>query len=255
MKRARPTFETEADLCAAFSEQAIAQGWTPYPETEGWDILLVHPDGTQIGIQAKLAFNMKLIRQVLPGADALSSRLRWDIGPDFRAVLLPHDDWNASEILGALGITVFYPQVSWQWKAEFMPSLTGKNCFGKWHYWNPTNRVALPEFVPDVVAGASGPTQLTKWKIAALRIVAVLEVRGYVTRVDFKHYGLDARRWLGPDGWLVPMPERRGCYVRGCLPDFDAQHPVVYPQVLKEVRESLREGDPVQFELGAKVAA
>jgi hypothetical protein len=37
-----------------------------YPETEGWDILLVRvSDGFQIGIQAKLALNIGVINQCL----------------------------------------------------------------------------------------------------------------------------------------------------------------------------------------------
>lgn len=47
MKR-DPKFKTEADLCTAFCAAARDEGWVPYAETEGWDILLVHPgDGTQ----------------------------------------------------------------------------------------------------------------------------------------------------------------------------------------------------------------
>ena len=33
-------YETEADLCRAFIANAEAAGWTAYPETSGWDIIL-----------------------------------------------------------------------------------------------------------------------------------------------------------------------------------------------------------------------
>ena len=35
-------FESEAAMCAAFIEDAERQGWTAYPETGGFDIVLVH---------------------------------------------------------------------------------------------------------------------------------------------------------------------------------------------------------------------
>ncbi len=60
-------FKTEAELCAAFIEYAQrGEAWTAYAETCGWDILLVRKaDGFQIGIQAKLNYNMKVLSQCL----------------------------------------------------------------------------------------------------------------------------------------------------------------------------------------------
>lgn len=40
-------FKTEAELCAAFIEWA-KKDWTCYPETAGWDILLVDKYGLQM---------------------------------------------------------------------------------------------------------------------------------------------------------------------------------------------------------------
>ena len=242
----KPVYATEANLCADFIAWVKREGgkyrsgvktpvWTPYAETAGWDILLVAEDGTQIGVQAKLKFNMKVLSQSIPDS--------WDdwrgTGPDYRAVLVPEGDSAHSNICDTLGLKLMH-RLSRGWgEPEFAPSLDmGDTWGGCWHYWSPTKREALPEFVPDVVAGASGPVQLTKWKIAALRIVATLEVRGHVTRQDFRAYGVDPRRWTGSGGWLVPRSERMqhaGQYVRGPALDFDRQHPDVYAQVLAEV--------------------
>lgn len=58
-------FATEAELCARFIA-AIGADWTAYAETEGWDILLVRKaDGFQIGIEAKLKFNLDVVTQAL----------------------------------------------------------------------------------------------------------------------------------------------------------------------------------------------
>ena len=54
-------FAKESDLCAAFLA-SLPEGWTAYPETAGFDILLGREvDGFQIGIQAKLRLNAKVI--------------------------------------------------------------------------------------------------------------------------------------------------------------------------------------------------
>jgi hypothetical protein len=242
-------YATEAALCADFiawvkrdgreyrtGEKPVA--WTVYAETAGWDILLVGPDGTQIGIEAKLRFNMKVLQQCLPDT--------WDgwhdQGPDYRAVLVP--DWSSDDarVCNALGLALLGRNGSGWREASFRPGLLENESGGGWHYWSPRERCKLPEFVPDVAAGCPAPLRLTQWKVAALRITATLEVRGHVTRQDFREYSIDPRRWTGPGGWLLPgaVP---GQFVRAPALDFDKQHPEVYAQVLAEVREKQAKRD------------
>ena len=73
------TYGTEADLCREFTAAVREHGeWTAYPETCGWDLVLVHQTGVQIGIEAKKTLNAKVLVQALP---------RWrrdeENGPDF----------------------------------------------------------------------------------------------------------------------------------------------------------------------------
>ena len=245
MKRT-PKYATEADLCAAFIAWARKESgrahwreptpvWTAYAETAGWDILLVGIDGTQIGVQAKQRFNMKVLQQTVPDGTYAAWR---DDGPDYRAILVPERDHDAEALCGALGITCFAPTTRWAddgLSDQFTPGLN-MEVHGGWHYWSPRKRCELPDFVPDVIAGASGPVQLTKWKVQALRLVARLEIRGHVTRQDFRALNMDPRRWLGPQGWLTANPARPGEFTRGEGLDFDRQHPTVYAQVLAETR-------------------
>lgn len=242
MKR-DPQFATEADLCAAFIAWAAREtgraggraptpAWTAYAETAGWDILLVAADGTQIGIQAKQRFNMKVLQQAVP-----PTWEAWrDSGPDYRAVLVPARDPDAANLCAALGLMMFASTATWRDETEFSPGLNFEHYDGGWHWWSPRTRCALPDFVPDVVAGASGPVQLTKWKVQALRLIARLEIRGHVTRADFRILGMDPRRWLGPQGWLLSDPLRPGEFTRAPNLDFDQQHPTVYAQVLAETQ-------------------
>lgn len=225
-----PRYETESAMCADFSKWAKVQGWTPYAETAGWDLLLVASDGTQIGVQAKLKFNLKVIEQTIPDSwDAWRDR-----GPDYRAILVPVKGTNCRHICGALGLAVFYAGGR---AGDFYPELGSG--YSEWHFWNPKKRHVLPEFVPDVAAGSSAPVQLTRWKIAALRISALLDVRGYVTREDFKRYGIDHRRWTGPGGWLEANGTPGQYRWRENTKGFGDQHPVVYPQILEDIREWL----------------
>ncbi|WP_157266503.1 hypothetical protein [Azohydromonas aeria] len=232
-----PRYATEAALCADFITWVKAEAgkrwrgietpsWTPYAETADWDILLVGADGTQIGIQAKLRFNMKVLDQSIPD----DFRAWSDTGPDYRAILIPECDATATKICGALGLMVFAPERGGWGPVGFAPGLSMEHSTG-WHYWSPKRRCELPEFVPDVAAGCSAPLQLTKWKVKALRVLAALEIAGHVTRKDLKSIGIDPRPWTGSTGWLVPG-EKPGEFVRGPGLDFDRQHPDVYAQVL-----------------------
>lgn len=226
----KPLFATETDLCAAFIA-AIPVTWTAYPETAGWDILLVRrADGFQIGIEAKLKLNAIVLTQALEG---------WgyeyhDSGPDCRAVLVPSGAGGGMDaIAGHLALTVVRIHSGRFYGSAFSPSLPeeGKHFSSfenGWHELCPLKRCPLPEYVPDVEAGASGPSKLTTWKIAAIKIAVLLERRGYVSRLDFRALKIDPRRWL--DGqWL-----RKGDagLVRGDhLPDFKRQHPRNFDEI------------------------
>jgi hypothetical protein len=223
-------FATEADLCARFLS-ALPRGWTPYNETAGWDILLVrNSDGFQIGIQAKLKLNAEVIAQTLEDG-------YWpcDAGPDCRAVLVPDGvAGHFGKIAACLGLTVLQVRPPYRpgvYGPAFTPDLPDERhdwAQRDWFEQCPVKRHELPEYVPDVAAGASAPLQLTKWKIAAIKIAVTLEQRGYVTRADFKQHRIDHRRWVA-QGWLKA---KAGRYLAGqAAPNFKAQHPVVWEQI------------------------
>lgn len=229
MARLKP-FSSEADLCARFIA-ALDKGWTPYAETAGWDILLVRDaDGFQIGIEAKLKMNTHVINQ------AIEDSLYWveHAGPDCRAILVPEGEAGFETIAAYIGVTIIKVRAPYEKGifgpafTPYLPKIDDKWLHSEWHEWCPTKRHELPEYVPDVAAGASAPIQLTKWKIAAIKIAVTLERRGYVTRSDFKVHGIDHRRWLTPNGWLR---QEDGRYVQGAMPDFRAQHPKVFEQI------------------------
>lgn len=226
---------SEADLCAAFIAEATASGeWTAYPET-GFDILLVRvADGIQIGIEAKLTLNAKVLSQVTP---YLSS---WDAaenGPDYRAVLVPaNKGGDLTTVCGALGVTVirWYEAGDYGVRAHFTPDLPHERHPGgdrHWHQWAPVTRCVLPDWVPDVTAGASAPLALTAWKVKAIKLRILLEDRP-VTRADFRALDLSPSRWTDPwSRWLDRAPDGRGYIPGPKIPDFQAQHPRNYAEI------------------------
>jgi hypothetical protein len=228
-RKTRQTFRSEADLCSAFLETLRREypgKWMAYAETEGWDMLLVRmSDGFQIGIQAKLALNIAIINQSLEHGQTAC-----EAGPDCRALLVPSGSGQKFQaVCQYIGLTIISVLPD---KQRIEPRLPGPNTRSPnspWHEWCPITRHPLPSYVPDVVAGASAPVRLTPWKIKALKIAALIEFRGAVSRADFKHLELDPRRWTACGGWLLPSP--KGYVPSRRTPNFAKQHPTVFAQV------------------------
>lgn len=233
MKKPKP-FATEVELCAAFLA-ALPAGWTAYAETAGWDILLARDaDGFQIGIQAKLKFNLAVLHQAIE-----SDFGKWSTraGPDCRAVMIPDGAGEIGGLASYLGLTVIEVRGADRprWAKVFEPELPvlGKEPWrDPWFDLAPAKRHELPAYVPDCKAGDKAPLQLTDWKIRALKIAALLELRGFVTRDDFKHLDIDHRRWIAGE-WLVLNDARQ--WVRGkYFPNFAEQHPRNYAEIVAD---------------------
>ncbi|MDC9825664.1 hypothetical protein PRN20_18170 [Devosia sp. ZB163] len=249
---AKETFAKEADLCAAFIE-CLPDSWTAYPETGGFDILLVRKaDGMQIGVEAKLRLNAKVVTQA---AESLSTYRVAHPSPDCRAVLVPAG--VSSDLAGVcqlLGITVISMralvrndrgEVVWYGKDRTMarlasggysypfqprlPEAKSITADDDWHERCPVARLKLPDWVPDVVAGDTAPVALTPWKVGAIKLVVTLQRRGYLTRQDFAHFKISMSRWT-QQRWLVK--DGQGGWIAGpYMPDFKAQHPVNFDQI------------------------
>ena len=256
-------YKKEADLCLAFI-RCLPHGWTAYPETGGFDILLSRDeDGFQIGVEAKLRLNTKVITQAMEG---WSVSYVCEAGPDCRAVLVPESKTGSSgKICGGLGITVIRMsdgmvldengEPNWE-DAKARKLIHFKTNYGSritypfrpalptleegylhdedWFERCPQRRLKLPDYVPDVVPGAAAPVALTPWKIKAIKIAVTLEQRGFVTRRDFTHFQISMSRWIDPfDAWL--KRDGDGGWIKGDgFPDFAAQHPRNYLEIAAE---------------------
>jgi hypothetical protein len=225
-------FESEAALCAAFLAWAkkTAPDVQVYAEWAGWDILLVYPQGWQVGVQAKLRLNAEVIGQAAP-----SRYDDCDDGPDYRAVLVP-ELGALYGIASSLGLVVF-----WSTPSGFAPDLKPRwgPDWGRpdsdWLDWNPRTRHALPPTPTDAIAGSSAPVSLTTWKLLALQVLAELARDGFITTRRIRKIGVDPRRWL-QQHWLMPG-DKRGDWVRGeKCPPFDTQHPQAYAHVVEKLK-------------------
>lgn len=240
------TYPTEAAMVEAFVAEVKRKGgcvswrgqtWVPYAETGGFDLLLVEEKtGLQIGIEAKLSLNAKVLAQAIPRQYYFS-----DTGPDYRAVLVPQNkcQLHMKEIAAALGITVItiWPSEMRRGNAgaDIRPyHLPSQETYGtyEWFPFIPAQRVKLPEYVPDVCGGHSAPVALTHWKIKAIKLMILLERRGYVTRHDMKLLQISPSRWTERHaGYLSPDTIKGGYVWNERTPDLKAQHPVNYVQI------------------------
>lgn len=258
--RLKELIPSERELCALFiREFNEQQGWTCYPETAGFDIVVAHEDGRQIGVEAKLQLNAKVADQIMPHE-------RWgglrDEGPDHRLVIvrsITEANAGIAKLLGHLGVMVWAPEASEQikrgagfeyetvarfdvrqrlWQGEEAAKPPTHPEFGHhwlaWFDWNPTKRLSLPELPPDVPAGVPSPVQMTPWKQAAIRVLARLRVQGSVTAKEIAAEGCSPSMWT--QRWLDRGAARGQWVETDRMPRLDEQHPELYALALDRAR-------------------
>jgi len=248
MKRS-PLFASEFLLCQSFAAACREQGWVPYPETSGWDLLLVKGE-VQIGIEAKLRANLHLVAQAVERAGLRGWAPR-TFGPQFIGLLVPEHDGDLETVAEGYGFRVIAPRVRSGWESRRGDVVVGEPERIVWpalevllEHWPPQHfeqPAWLPPVVPTVPAGVSSPIRLTEWKVRALRLLALLEVRGWVTIADLRHFDMAPSRWY--HHWLVPG-EVKGRWVRrpGVVLAQD-QHPEAFAVAVEQARAAeKREG-------------
>lgn len=252
---------TEAALCDLFIREFNAQpGWTCYPETGGFDVVVAHESGRQIGVEAKQRLNAKVAQQILPSSGI---ELHGRAGPDHRLVIvasITEANEGIARMLEMFGIPVWAPRVYERWNEQHETIRTptfdlvsrmrnDAECSDPprfqyhWHSalfdWNPPERVPLPAIPPCVPAGVPGPVQLTPWKQAALRVLARLRAQGSITTKEIKAEGCSPSNWT--QRWLTQGAIRGQWVETDALPKFDEQHPEQYAAAVAALRPSAME--------------
>ncbi len=255
----KAAFPTEEALCNLFTQEMEQLGWTVYPETGGFDLLLVwEATGHQLGVEAKLALNAKVVDQIIPD-DFHTGEPRPPQGPDFRAVIVPSltdSSKGLAKALKVLGIQVFDVNNSGS-GLSFMPAVRryiGEDQWSTtkrdlpvywdtyWHDFNPQTRCTVPPMKPNLRAGIPSPLKLSPWKVGALKVLADLQLDGFVTARSVRLHGIDPRRFCSTDGWLKALGD--GKWGLGKVPRFDEQHPEEFAVLLEQARQARQSGSP-----------
>lgn len=248
----KPSVSSEAELCAHFIEQFNAiEGWTCYPETAGFDILVVHEDGRQIGVEAKLRLNAKVADQILPGDWCVRSETP---GPDHRMVIvgdITEASAGIARLLEMCGVAVLKPYLHSHWSHKQQAAVVRIDFhLSDWlrqgtpwrlHLfdWNPIERCKVPIVVPDVPAGVPAPLRLTPWKEAALQVLIKLRRQGFITAKQIAEHGISPSVWTqGPTAWLAKGEVQGQWIATDRLPAFDRQHPEAYTKLLEQDKDA-----------------
>lgn len=251
MSREKSTVKSEAELCSAFIEQFNAvPGWTCYPETAGFDVLVVHEDGRQIGVEAKLKLNAKVADQILPK----DWHYRCESpGPDHRMVIVA-DITDASQgicrMLELLGVVVLMPYMRPRHRISALGVLERFPDFqlmdfmrqgSPWrlhmHDWNPSERCAIPCVVPDVPAGVPAPLRLTPWKESAIRVQLQLRRQGWITAKQIAAHGISPTVWTTT--WLQKGDLPGQWVATDKLPNLQVQHPDAWEKIAEQEASKL----------------
>lgn len=243
-------FEKESELCSLFMREFGAlPGWTCYPEAAGFDILAVHDDGRQIGVEAKLALNAKVAEQILPGA---CDQFFEHPGPDYRIVIVSKitpASAGIARMLAMLGVAVLAPDQcrtsrgdAYSFSFHNLLEARGTDTFFGIQYlydWNPPVRCHVPALLQALPAGVPSPIKLTPWKEKAVKILALMRAQGHITGKQIAAHGHAVTRWTQPNGlkhaWLKKSEVRGQWIETEHMPDFDKQHPELYALAVSEL--------------------
>lgn len=208
---------SEKELCDVFIKCAKENGWKVYPETSGFDILIVKD--IQIGIQAKLKSNVEVLAQVIYGQQQ-PSNIHYKYknpSPHIRAVLVPHASSEFKQVANALNIFVIEGAIL-TCDIETMTPYYAKNIinidgYNKKHLIIPDKLCWVPEIEFDTPAGVKSPKSITEWKIKAVKICLLLHERGFITQQDFKDAKLSITLWHKKK-WLINSGEKLGKLIK-----------------------------------------
>lgn len=214
MKRKKTRFKNpyklESELCDILIKHAKQNGWRIFPETSGWDILLVKD--IQIGIQAKLKDNIDVLSQAIEGKQSININAKWiNAAPHIRAVLVPRASREFRNVATGLGILVVEGLISRRdisGKKYWAKEIKGLDKFDKRHLTYPSKLCWIPDIEINVPAGVKSPRSITEWKVKAVKLCLKLNKKGYLTSKDFQDEKMSITIWKIK--WLLASDKKDG---------------------------------------------
>lgn len=232
-------FKTEAEMCKAFTARAERSGWDVYPETAGWDLLLVWRDAPvpsiydeNLPLDATQGFGRSFCR-VLHTWDPLEEESpfsEWDralkpgmqlgiqakMHPNVEVLAQAIERWYDRRHPGPDFRGLLVPHTSEDF--NILATRLGLRVFVEDHRqervvvaprvkWRVGKRLHLPPIKPSWSGGEKHPRVLSEWRVRALRICILLQDRGWVTKADFIKHQIEHRTWVARR-WIEGYEER-----------------------------------------------
>jgi hypothetical protein len=227
-------YRTEADLCDHLIRVARARGFLVFPETGGFDLLLIATSeangfeaGTQIGVEAKLRATMQVLHQGMPHD--------WGATPHCFAVLVPEAGDIFLELARRLKTTVFEA-------INFDDAYYGDFSFLPWYRQEPKTLCFVPGVeILGTRGGCPSPVRLSPWKLGAVGLCLLHDERGYLTSKDFAEAKV-SMSYFYKEKFFLEKRERRVIEGRSVAlyrldPSKKLPH-LIYPEIAEALRKS-----------------
>lgn len=178
-------------MCDEFIAQYTTAGWVVYPETFGFDMVAVSPEGERVGIEAKLHPNTLVLDQAIGRPTG---------AVHFRAVLVPHAPSDFRHVASTLRLSVL------ELPDDQTPMFYAGNCA----YHDPTRGKRWQTDVTEPLlahpmkmrAGLPAPRSVTKWKVTAVTFCLQNMGRQFTAKQFHEETKLHMGRWEAYD-WVV----------------------------------------------------
>ena len=178
----------ETELCESFREELEQCGCVVHAETSGFDMLVIGPNGIQIGVEAKTRPNVDVLAQALDRDYWPGHALK---GPDYRSVLVPRCGARFRAVASALRVVVWRAGTSRYGLNNILSAMADPfSLLAKKMAWTYPVPCWVPELDFKLRAGVPSPRSVTPWKIKAVKLCLRLRDKGYVTSLDFNDVGL-----------------------------------------------------------------
>lgn len=188
-------YSLEKDLCDDFIYFIKKSSWKVYAEQNNWDMIIVRGK-IQVGVQAKLIANNKVLIQTLPKLPYTG------IGPTYRIALIagftgrtPRARFETRKIFYSMArhFRVIVIDMScrnklmtgWDWNLGYKG---GKRNLNLKHYnWRPSELEWVPPFIPNFPAGVPSPKHVSKWNLSMLDLRELELERGWICLEDCRN--------------------------------------------------------------------
>lgn len=250
-KRFKNPYSDENEMLVAFSDALKAKGWLVFPETGGFDLLLVATDeveavgvkpGDQVGVEGKRAGNLKLLTQARPQPRARK-------GPHYHLAIVPRATPEFAELAMALRIMVV-EACTYRWsggekvwtKSDFAYDATLFAPLYRQYYDEPCWHPEVEIWVPP---GVNSPKKLSPWKIKAVKLCLRAKEHGYLTSQDFRSAGISMTVWR--NRWIKDAGSKSGRYKKYVLWEkdypYDPPPHMKYPEIAEALGADIEEYD------------